>query len=394
MLQALLSTATLLGSVPLAPGDPYDPAAGEAAGPRDAPVGALPPLQDPAAEDIWSRLSLYADGRVRFEGTLDQLNGEDRYRGRLRFRVGGEYKIHSQVRAGARFTTLSDGRDANNPHWDFGDGEDGFSAAEVGLDRLYLGWRPKESLDLVGGKFGHTFTRPPVTREFAWDDDVQPAGAALTWAPELKDSSVRYDVRLLTVVATEINADSGSGSDPAMHGLQANLMMGSKESLDFHFASSVSKWTNLEHFTEFPSAGNTAAAGGFLIWDTYAAATWHHDVAPTTAFAEYLNNIDDDSGEDTGYVAGLQVGPTSGKGNGNFFAAFYMLDANSIFAPVAQDDTPIQGSGIGEGMDGYVLGYQHFITDNLSVRLWGLTSDVDADDDPYRVRLDFDFRVR
>lgn len=390
MLHSILRTAVLLASVPLAPGDTDDPAPAVVAEPVVAPSVPQPMV----ADDLWSRLSLYADARIRAESTFDQLNGEDRHRGRLRFRFGGEYELHPEVRAGARFTTLSDGRDANNPHWDFGDGADGFSAAEIGMDRLFLGWRPEESLDIVGGKFGHPFTRPPVTREFAWDDDIQPAGAALIWAPEREDASLRYDLRLLTVVATEINEDADSGSDPAMHGLQANLMMSSAETLDVHVASSLSKWTNLGHFSEFPSAGNTAAADDFLIWDTYVAATWNRDTAPLTAFAQYLNNIDDESGEDTGYAAGLQFGPTSGKGNGNVFAAYYSLDANAIFAPVAQDDTPIPGSGTGEGMDGYVLGYQHFVTENLSVRLWGLTSDADEDDDPYRVRLDFDFRLR
>jgi hypothetical protein len=394
MFQALLPAAILVGPTAIAPGDPHDPVLGEASAPLEAPIAALTP-QAPAAEGIWSRLQLNADGRVRGESTFDQINDVDRHRGRLRFRFGGEYKIASEIRAGARVTTLSDGRDANNPHWDFGDGADGFSAAEVGLDRLYLGWRPTESLDFVGGKFGHTFTRPPVTREFAWDDDVQPAGAAITWAPKLEDSSVQYDVRLVTVVATEINADAGSGSDPAMYGLQTNLMLEASESVDVHLATSLSKWTNLGHFSEFPSAGNTIDADAFLIWDTYASATLQSgDSVATTAFAQYLNNIGDESGEDTGFVAGLQFGRTSGKGNGNVFAAVYSLDANAIFAPVAQDDTPIPGTGTGEGMDGYVLGYQHFLTDNLAVRLWGLTSDADDVEDPYRVRLDFDFRVR
>jgi hypothetical protein len=392
MLQFLLPAAALLGPAPLPPSN--DPVDSQEPATLEASLAAVPQAPPPA-DDIWSRLQLYADGRVRGESTFDQLNGEDRHRGRLRFRVGGEYRISDEVRAGARLTTLSDGRDANNPHWDFGDGADGFSGAEVGLDRLYLGWRPIEGLDLLGGKFAHPFSRPPVAREFAWDDDVQPAGVAATWSPEREGASFRYDVRLLTVVATEINADGGSGSDPAMHGLQAHAAWDADEAVSLDLASSLSKWTNLGHFAEFPSAGNTADAGGFLLWDTYVAATWQREGSlPATAFAQYLENLDDDSGEDTGFVAGLQVGRTGGKGNGNAFAAVYSLDANAIFAPVAQDDTPLQGTGAGEGMDGYLAGYQHFLTDNLTVRFWALTSDVDQDDDPYRVRLDLDFRVR
>lgn len=390
MLQLLLPALFLFHS-----GETPEPAPpGEGAASSRAPSLALPPQ-----DDIWSRLSLYADGRVRAEGTFDQLNGEDRLRGRLRFRVGGEYRIDETIRAGARLTTLSDGRDANNPHWDFGDGADGFSAAEVGLDRLYLAWKAVPELELTGGKFGHTFTRPPVTREFAWDDDVQPAGAALTWIPDNGESAFSYDLRAITVVATEINVDDESGSDPAVHGLQVNVAFEASESTDLRFATSYSNWTNLNHFAEFPSAGNTADAGDFDIWDTYVALDWvpgeeAEGGAPLTVFGQYLENLDDDSGEDTGFVAGLQYGRSGSEGVWNVFAASYSLDANAIFAPVAQDDTPIQGSGVGEGMDGLVLGGQYWVTDNLAIKLWGLTSDADADDDPYRIRLDFDFRIR
>lgn len=345
-------------------------------------------------QSLWTRLRFSADGRVRGESTFDQLNGEDRHRGRLRLRVGGEYDIHEKVRAGARLTTLSDGRDANNPHWDFGDGEDGFSGAELGLDRLYLDWRAAEKLTLSGGKFGHVYTRPPVTRELAWDDDVQPAGVAAVWAPK-REGDIDYDLRAIYAVAQEINASDGSGADPAMAGIQANLYLKLGDATKAQLASSYSDWSSLGNFSEFPGSGNTAAAEGFAIWDSYLALTFGgKDGPPLTAFGQYLDNLDDESGEDSGYALGLQYGRTSGKGNANAFGAWYSLDANSVFAPVAQDDTPVAGTGVGEGMDGVVLGAQYFVTDNFSIRLWGLSSDVDRDEDPYRIRLDFEFRVR
>lgn len=364
-------------------------------GTTDPEPAALPALAaPPAADDLWSRLRLQADARVRGESTFDQLNGVDRHRGRLRFRFGGEYDLTETLRAGARFTTLSDGRDANNPHWDFGDGSDGFSASEVGMDRLYLDWQAYPELKMTAGKFGHVFTRPPVTRELAWDDDVQPAGAAVVWAPKL-DGSVDYDLRAIHVVAAEVNSSGGSGADPAMSGIQANLYLKPSEKTRAQIATSYSKWSGIGAFADFPGQGSTADAEGFGIWDSYASLTFNGwERGPVTTYAQFIENTEDESGEDTGYAFGVQVGHTSGKGRANVFAAWYSLDANAVFGPVAQDDTPIAGTGNGEGMEGIVAGVQYFITDNLSVRLWGLTSDVDADDDPYRVRLDFDFRIR
>ena len=359
-----------------------------------APEVATLPILEESPDDIWSRLSIDAAGRLRGESTFDQLNDVDRHRGRFRFRLGAEYELTDTVRAGARLTTLSDGRDANNPHWDFGDGADGFSASEIGLDRLYLEWQATDTIELTGGKFGHVFTRPPVTSEFAWDDDIQPAGVAGVWKPDL-DGSLDIDVRLIYAVAQEVNAAGDSGADPAMSGVQANVYLSLSEHAKAQVASSYSKWSSLGEFSDFPGQGSTVDAEGFGIWDSYAALTFDGmEHGPLTGYVQFLDNAEDESGEDTGLVAGARLGRTGGKGATNVFAAWYSLDANSVFGPVAQDDTPIAGTGTGEGMEGIVAGIQYFITDDFSLRLWVLSSDVDADEDPYRVRFDFDFRVR
>ncbi|HKX45676.1 MAG TPA: putative porin, partial [Planctomycetota bacterium] len=356
----------------------------------------LPPeLQGTAPSDIWQRLKFEADGRVRGESTFDQPNGVDRHRGRLRFRVGGTYQVMEGVTAGARLTTVSDSRDANNPHWDFGDtstgGSDSFTGSEVGIDRVYLDWAALENLNVGAGKFGDPYSRPPITSEFAWDNDVQPAGAYGTWKPK-KDGKLGFDVRGVAGVAAEVNAVGTSGTDAVFVGAQGNLYFDLTEAMQLQASTSYTDWSGLSNFTL--SQGNTLAAGGFSIWDSFVSATHKGGaLGQIRGYGQYLLNMDDDSGEDTGFTLGAQVGKTSGKGALNGFAAFYTLDANCLFSAVAQDDTPIAGTGNGTGMDGFLVGGQYFIRDNFSVRLWALTSDADAADDPYRIRLDFDFRV-
>jgi len=345
-------------------------------------------VQNP--DDPWKRLKVTADGRVRAEGTFDQTNGEDRLRGRMRFRIGAEYEIADGLKAGTRFTTVSEGRDANNPHWDFGDG-DGFSASEVGIDRLFLEWQPDSTWKLTGGKFAHVFTRPSPVREFAWDDDVQPAGAAIVWSPK-SDGDVSFHVRGLFGVAGEINDVDDSGTDPLVAGLQANVDFKANETTTVHFATSYSDWSGLKNFTL--SQGNTADANDFAIWDTYVGVSLAGEgFSQIAGFGQYFNNLDDDSGEDSGFALGVQLGQTKGQGNWNVFGAYYDLDANAVFSAVAQDDTPIAGTGLGEGMSGFMLGAQYFVLENVSLRLWGLTSDADASEDPYRIRFDIDFRI-
>lgn len=341
-----------------------------------------------------SRLKVFAEGRLRAESTFDQLNGEDRHRGRLRLRIGAEYQIDEGLKAGARLSTLSDGRDANNPHWDFGDGADGFSAAEIGLDRFYLDWQAHEELRLTGGKFQQPFTRPPILRELAWDDDVNPAGVAAVWAPKSEDA-LSFDVRATHVVATEVNSNAGSSGDPAMSGLQANVYYKADASTEFAAGTSYSKWSSLDNFAAIDQ-GNTPDAGDFGVWDTHASATFAGEgFERVTTFVQYLKNVEDDSGDDQGYALGVQVGQTKGKGAINVFASYYDLETNSVFSPVAQDDAPIAGTGVGngDGVKGFVFGGQYFVLENVSLRLWALTTDVGESDDPYRLRFDIDFRL-
>ena len=357
-----------------------------------ANTSTIPTVPLEQADSIWNRLRFSADGRLRAESTFDQTNGVDRHRGRMRFRVGADYDLMPDVKLGARISTLSDGRDANNPHWDFGDG-DGFSGAELGLDRFFLEWKVCEAVALTGGKFAHPFTRPPVLRELAWDDDVQPAGVAAVWKPTTS-GKFGFDLRAVHAVATEVNNSGGSGADPAMTGLQANATWKASETASLSLGTSYSHWSNLDDLAAADIQGNTPDAEHFAIWDTYLAATLRGGpLHQTTVFGQYFNNVDDESGEDCGFALGVQLGKSSKKDDWNVFAAYYDLEANAVFSPVSQDDAPIAGTGLGDGVEGMVLGGQYFVADNVSLKLWVLTSDAGASEDPYRVRFDIDFRL-
>jgi hypothetical protein len=340
-----------------------------------------------AAEGPWDRLSFYAAGRLRAESTFDPASGEDRHRGRMRLRVGGEYRLRDDLRAEARLSTASDGNDANNPHWDFGDGADGFQGAGVVLDRFYVNWDARADLSLQAGKFGHVFARPPVFGELAWDDDVQPAGGALFWSPK-KGGDLELDVCLAGYVAVE----NGSDQDPAMLGAQANVKLHPTEESQLQLASGLMDWGNLSAGSGVPgNQGNTTDE--FSVWQSFASGSLKTErLGSATLFVEFPKNLDDDSGEDQGSGFGVQVGRSGKEGDLNAFAALYDLDANAVFSAVAEDDTPIAGTGTGQGMKGAIVGTQYFLMENLSFKLWYLSSD-DESEEPYRIRFDLDFRV-
>lgn len=353
-----------------------------------------PPAPAPKPDSIWDRLQFYGDGRLRGEATLDQPNGEDRYRGRMRARVGAIYSILDNLKAEARITTSSDGNDANNPHWDFGDGADGFRGSDVLMDRFYLDWKALDELSLRAGKQPHAFASAPVFGDFLWDSDIQPAGVTAQWGAAPTDGTVGFDLRAAGYVAVENGADD----DPALGGLQGNLYLPAGDSFKLQASASYYDWSSLGAGAAVFAAsnqGNTDPSADFNVLEGFVSGVLEAGLwGRTTLFVQAMHNTEDDADESDGLAGGLQLGKSGKKGDANLFAVLYALDANCIFSPVAQDDTPIAGTGIGTGMDGVLAGGQYHITDNLSLKLWALTSNADAAEDPVRVRFDIDFRVK
>lgn len=352
-------------------------------------TAALALVQD--GDGVMDRLSFYANGRLRAESTFDQLSGEDRHRGRMRFRIGARYRIEENLRAEARLSSASDGRDANNPHWDFGDGADGFQGIDVVFDRFFLEYEPCDELQLRGGKFPQAFARPPVYGEFTWDDDVHPAGFSAVWDPE-EQGDLDFDLRAMEVVV----AENGSADDPNMFGVQANLAYQAAEDTALALSSSMSWWSSLGAGVA-GNQGNTTTGGDFdadfSVWDSFLSVRHEGGVMERQqAFVQYVDNVDDDTGEDMGFAAGFELGKRD-PGDTSLFLAYYDFDANAFFSAVAQDDTPLAGSGTGSGMSGFIGGLRHVVSKRLSLRLWALSSDADDVEDPLRVRLDLDFNV-
>ena len=348
--------------------------------------------QDPPV-NVWDRLEFYATGRMRGEATWDQPNdANDRYRGRMRFRLGTKYQLTEELKAEARLSTTSDGHDANNPHWDFGDG-DGFNGADVALDRFFLDWMAMEELDVRVGKQPHAFKQPPIYGEFLWDNDIQPSGAAALWTPET-DGDATFDVRAAGYVATEVADDA----DPKMLGVQGNVVVPVEDELTVNATASLYDWDDLEDgVTVAGNQGNTDVTSDFTILEGILSGTMKEGpLDEMTGYVQLMHNLAQDD-EENGFALGGQLGPASGEqGQYNFFLVYYDLDADCVFSPVAQDDTPIAGTGDNgdpEGMNGFVVGGTYFWRDNMTFKVWLLTSDADVDEDPFRLRIDFDFTL-
>ena len=359
-----------------------------------SPSPSLLPLQgnDGAEDSVWDRLSFYANGRLRAESTFDQPDGaDDRHRGRLRFRAGAKYRIEEGLTAEARISTASSS--PNNAHWDFGDG---FGPAELRLDRFFVAWEPSGTWQLRAGKMPHAFVGPPVYEEWAWDADIQPAGLAAIWSPDLGGAGkegLRADVRAVAYIAVENSQEA----DAKVGGVQGNLHVPVGDGAELHLSTSYLDWSSLTAGDGFAvqAKGNTAGMGGMNLWEGFAAiSTPRGPLGTTQAYVELLRNVDAEDDEDSGMALGVRLGESGRRGDVNVFGAWVRMDANAILGPMGQDDLPIDGTGRGDGMTGMLAGMQYQWRDHVAFKLWALTSDADLDADPFRVRLDLDFTVK
>lgn len=317
-------------------------------------------------------LNFYGDIRMVGETTMDQNTaGEDRTRGRLRFRLGALMDLSEELRAEVRLTTTSG--DANNPNWDFGGGDaDSQVGADVAIDRINLSWRASDSMTLQVGMYGNPFATNPVYGEWSWDSDVQHAGLSGIWSSE---GNLDMDLRLGHTIVDEVNIVDEAVPDPIdtadaqVTSLQVNL--GGGEEITWGFSTMVSDWSSADAFT--------ASAEDFLVWDTVISASQ----GDLTASLEFIQNLDDNSGDDQGMALGFLFGPAGSQGDSQFSASLFDFDDNAFVAEVGQDKLPLTGPG----SEGFMAGWEYWWQDNVSIKIVGSQSD-DGTVEPFRARID------
>ncbi len=120
------------------------------------------------AKQLWGAF-FSADARFRQEGIF--RNGSpNRYRYRIRLRMGGSFPVHSKVDLGFRMVTGA----TDDPTTGNVDLDNYFSKKGFNLDRLFLRYTPNQFLTLTIGKFANPFEHV----ELVFHNDVQLEGAA------------------------------------------------------------------------------------------------------------------------------------------------------------------------------------------------------------------------
>ena len=127
---------------------------------------------------IADRLRFQGDLRLRNELDVNRnfVDGDDRWRQRMRLRFGLTAQITNELTAGFRMGSGNPNQ-VNTAEVNFGNE---FSRKTfLNLDQAYLRYKPTEWATTTGGKFGQPWWRPSLgnfTAEIVWDNDVQPEG--------------------------------------------------------------------------------------------------------------------------------------------------------------------------------------------------------------------------
>jgi hypothetical protein len=166
-------------------------------------------------------------GRFRFNGDV-RVRGEDffqdrvadRYRPRIRLRLGVEGKLNEDFIAGLYMAsgTLTDPTSTNETL------TNAFEKKTIGFDRGYITYNPvaHKWLSVTGGKFAFTWQRTNLT----FDPDINPEGFSEKFSFDLKSPFVKNIT--FTGLQLAINESSGSNDSYAVGGqISSKLQLGS-----------------------------------------------------------------------------------------------------------------------------------------------------------------------
>ncbi len=356
------------------------------------------PTRAPAQED--SRLKFSGDLRTRaeLERNRESAAGDDvpvRFRPRIRFRLALDIELDDEFVAGARLVS-GDPSDPHSVHQTLGERNESFA---ISLDRAFLEYTPDWAggMRVTAGKFGHPFLSAPIYEELVLDKDVQPSGAALTYA-----TPSFGEVALFLGVAHYLMLEQNAPEDADVTWTAGQL------GLRWSSGRLVAIAAVEAHFFRNPTADGTTAfvaqsrgnrmldvdgdgvddhfESDFRIIQTFADITYARHLHPTLSGGVF-ENLGADR-ESTGWFAGASLGRGKGQYGGKLFFQVQRVQREAVFTPVSQDDFPIAS-----GFLGIVTGVKFLPTDFLELQLWTLMASRDELPSGERGRLQQRYRA-
>ena len=283
------------------------------------------------AKQLWQEF-FSADARFRQEGIFRD-GSPNRYRYRIRLRMGGNFPVHSKVNLGFRMVTGA----TDDPTTGNVDLDNYFSKKGFSLDRLFLRYVPSQFLTITMGKFPNPFEHV----ELVFHNDVHLEGAAQQF--RMKDVGFIRQVQLN--LGQFILDEIKSGPD-------TNLFAGQLFVEGFHlkglsFGTTVYEYRNEDNIAQAVEAGrlgggdtNTrigAGTGqssylsGFRTIEGLAKYEFEIVSTPLWLLGAYAQNLLADS-DDKAYWSEIGVGPIPRLGQLHALYRYVWVERESMIS--------------------------------------------------------------
>jgi len=291
-------------------------------------------------------------GDLRYRGEyIDEEGKDERYRDRIRARLGLTSKVNDEIKLGLQLTTTEskngngDPISGNQTLKDFG------SKKGVFFDLAYFDWKPAAlpGISLTAGKMKNPFV---CVGDYLWDGDYTPEGLGLNY-------SVGGDVKLLANGGYNWIQERSAGDDSMMYGGQLALSVKTGDNASLMFGGTYYGFTAVEGEPVFDwqsaynaygnstksvvdgTTTNKVYANGFNTAEGFVQVNFDLGI-PVAVFGSYAVNGDADEDE-TGYMAGFRLGLAKEPGSFEFSYDYRRLEKN-VF-PGAFTDSDSFGGG-------------------------------------------------
>jgi hypothetical protein len=317
------------------------------------------------------RISLDGDFRHRFEGIDDESKDTDRFRQRIRARLGLDAMVNDEW--SAHFRLITGSSDPVSGNQTIGDG---FSTKGFHLDRGYFKYSPSyiAGLSVMGGKIGNPFIRMDKT-ELIWDSDLNFEGAAVKFKKGVSER-VDFHLRGGGFCVEERKADD----ETRLFAGQAGLSVAATGDLTVTFGGGYYGYSEVKGRPGFyesdeffgnstsrfeASPGDTTITGfanDFKLLEVFGELSFRIEKFKCKVFGNFVQNSEADE-NNQGWLAGTTIKKGKGAGSLKLHANYRKLEKDAVVGLFTDSDT----WGGGTDGKGLQLGLGVGVADNASL---------------------------
>lgn len=306
----------------------------------------------------------------------------DRFRHRLRLRLGGEFEVNDTWTFGARLAT-SVGGDPIRYNQTL---SEGFSKKDIWLDLAYFDFHPPDlpGFKLQGGKIRNPFYTPGAT-QLIWDTDLTPEGLAVTYQKtglgswtltgtagyfQVQERSVDRDSQLLGLQATAKYDILEKG--------RANVLLGLSYYDYINTKGYPPLYTTSDNFGNSLSlaivdglSNNAFYADDYNLIEAFSEVTFPVWDIPASVFGDFVYNttandtlFDTDEGA-FGWSAGLQLGKCAAPDSWALRYEYRDLGRNAVLGVY----TDSEFGGGGTNTSGHIVSAEYMPYKNVRLGL-------------------------